>query len=436
MGRLKELFEHDFNHKKSPDFPKTVADAIKRIAKWKRALSLFFDNKKKITRLETFRAGQDRRLVDFRQTAMEIPGQYDGMKQPSPEQHVRLDRIDPQVKTFRRAARIYRELRFIGTDGKVYCFITKNSLSPVKRTEDRMLHVMTSINRIMNKFKETRKRNLQLVTPTVVHITSYVRLISMDSSYVSFHDILDADCAERGKSADDLLVELVSKQSSSPYEDMRKAIGDKVFVKYFTLRLPSPAALFVVRQQFTQQLALHSLLNYAFLFIDRLPEHIFVSRSSGTIVSQEIALGLDSAGVLGEKEIVPFRLTPNLKRFITSIGLEGPFKGVFGSAAAALVRPQAHFFNVVMLLMLDELNALQVRELEKKNAAQVKMERELLPTAKDFETPMPSVRERASANTDVVRARLAAIAPKATQPAKTPQHPVSIVVVVLKNVRG
>jgi transformation/transcription domain-associated protein len=59
--------------------------------------------------------------------------------------------------------------------------------------------------------------------------------------------------------------------------------------------------------------------------------------------------------LLNNMEPVPFRLTPNLQRFITSAGVDGVFCGSLVAAASCLSEPEYKLDRYLSLLMRDEL---------------------------------------------------------------------------------
>lgn len=79
-----------------------------------------------------------------------------------------------------------------------------------------------------------------------------------------------------------------------------------------------------MRKQFTTQLAATCFMTYILCLTSRLPSRFHLSRATGQIAMSELLPSSSSqAPVFASSDVVPFRMTPNLQRFIGSIFQEG-----------------------------------------------------------------------------------------------------------------
>jgi len=86
----------------------------------------------------------------------------------------------------------------------------------------------------------------------------------------------------------------------------------------------SPAELWRMRKQFTTQLAATCFMTYILCLTSRLPSRFHLSRATGQIAMSELLPSTSSqAPVFASSDVVPFRLTPSLQRFIGSVFQEG-----------------------------------------------------------------------------------------------------------------
>jgi len=60
-------------------------------------------------------------------------------------------------------------------------------------------------------------------------------------------------------------------------------------------------------------------------------------------------------GKSSRTKLVPFRLTPNLTKLITMIGIDGPFRGALDSVARCLTTPQSRLSSIFKAILHDEM---------------------------------------------------------------------------------
>ena len=86
----------------------------------------------------------------------------------------------------------------------------------------------------------------------------------------------------------------------------------------------NPAELWRMRKQFTAQLAATCFMTYILCLTSRLPSRFHLSRATGQIAMSELLPSTSSqAPIFASSDVVPFRLTPSLQRFIGSVFQEG-----------------------------------------------------------------------------------------------------------------
>jgi transformation/transcription domain-associated protein len=79
-----------------------------------------------------------------------------------------------------------------------------------------------------------------------------------------------------------------------------------------------------MRKQFATQLAATCFMTYILCLTSRLPSRFHLSRTTGQIAMSELLPSTSSqAPVFASSDVVPFRLTPSLQRFIGSVFQEG-----------------------------------------------------------------------------------------------------------------
>jgi len=110
--------------------------------------------------------------------------------------------------------------------------------------------------------------------------------------------------------------------------------------------------------QFTLQMALAGLAEFA-LHLTRLnPDMMFVHQDSGLVNVSYFRFDIDDVtGDLDANRPVPFRLTPNIAEFITSVGIYGPLTASMIATARCFVHPSFKIQALLRAILRDELIA-------------------------------------------------------------------------------
>jgi transformation/transcription domain-associated protein len=88
----------------------------------------------------------------------------------------------------------------MGSDGQRHVFSVQMPAARHCRREERLTQLFRILNSVLQRRKESRRRNLQFHLPTAVALAPQLRLTDTDSSYMSLQDIYDRYCRENGRS--------------------------------------------------------------------------------------------------------------------------------------------------------------------------------------------------------------------------------------------
>jgi len=112
----------------------------------------------------------------------------------------------------------------------------------------------------------------------------------------------------------------------------------------------------MVRKQFTNQLATATFITYVMSIGHRQPFKFCISRSTGNIwMVDMLPVWNQTTPILGNGESVPFRFTPNIQNFITPIGIEGVFTSSLMAVARCLTEPEFELDQYLSIFIRDEL---------------------------------------------------------------------------------
>ena len=188
-----------------------------KYAEWKNILEAQLENRPRQQHLEHF----SHYLVEFEHQCfdeVEVPGQY-LMLRDSNSDFIRIGRFQPTIDFCRSNGGWHRRITLSGHDGSMHSFKIQNPSGRNSRREERIIQLFRIMNSALEKKKESRQRSLHFHLPAIIPLAPNVRIIQDDSSYVSFHDMLDDHCARKGFRKDEPLLHYM--------ESMKKTIAEK-----------------------------------------------------------------------------------------------------------------------------------------------------------------------------------------------------------------
>ena len=370
VEEYKASYERDLNPEEST-FPTTVAELMVKLKAWKQRLLNDVEDRLPATlRLEA--ESDQLRNVTFHE--IEIPGQYSGdLTFGVTDRFVKLERIGADVHVVRRNGNCLRRLEFLGTDGSSKQFLVQTSLTPAARGEERMVQLLSTLNGVLAKHTETRRRNMCYYTPAIVPVWPQVRLLEDDDANGTYAEVYDANCARYGREADLPITlfkaaldpailgevtgteEVLELRLKALMEITQKHVTENIFSQYMYKTLPSSSHLWTFKRQLSQQLAMSSFLSALLRIGGRTPNKIMFAKNTGKIFMLDFHPAFDQKGIVEYIEPVPFRLTRNLHTFFTPFGVKGDFVASMASAAQACTAPEADLEAHLELFFRDQL---------------------------------------------------------------------------------
>eukprot|EP01133_Synstelium_polycarpum_P011916 gene11916-13884_t len=317
------------------------------------------------------------RISELRPTSLEVPAQYRSARDPSADNNVKVDRIGLTATMVKNASGLLvPRVTLYGVNGSAYHFlidsednIFRQQKSPPRAIE-RRTQLLSSINSLLLKYRETRRRNITLSSyPLSVSITDSVSMIQslggreltplLDvwASQVSPNDLFTPLVMYRNKllgtsSSTAAPMETNSTQPPTPtisglttppsskekshkptklqaFREMSKYMSDSLMSTYMNRHISSYQEHYEFKLNFASQWGLHSILSYIlFSRVGSLsPADIYFSKSSGSVYFGKWASDLCSdTAEFTENGVVPFRLTQNIRAYLNPIFIEGGYQ--------------------------------------------------------------------------------------------------------------
>lgn len=369
-GQMKAAFLNDFI-KAKPNHAQYVA----KLRTWRDKFEAMLDSRSRKQKLES----ASHYLIEFQHQKfddVEIPGQYLLLKDNAND-FLRIDRFLPEIEVIRGYGSCLRRITIRGHDGSLHPFMVQNPAARHGRREERIIQLFRILNGVLQRRKESRMRNLSFHLPIIVPLAPHVRLVQDDPSYCSLQEIYEDHCDNAGIHRDDPIVYFIEKIRANI--DSKKAIANQktellnlrleindeissrmvpsnVLTKYMLKTLKSYTDYWMVRKQFTTQLATATFITYIMSIGHRQPFKFCISRSSGNIwMVDMLPVWNQSTPILGNGESVPFRFTPNIQNFVTPIGIEGLFTSSLMAVARCLTEPEFELDQYLSIFIRDEL---------------------------------------------------------------------------------
>uniref|UniRef100_A0A3Q2WAZ9 Transformation/transcription domain-associated protein n=1 Tax=Haplochromis burtoni TaxID=8153 RepID=A0A3Q2WAZ9_HAPBU len=297
------------------------------------------------------------------QTAeVEIPGEF---LMPKPTHYyIKIARFMPRVEIVQKHNTAARRLYIRGHNGKIYPYLVMNDACLTEsRREERVLQLLRLLNPCLEKRKETTKRHLFFTVPRVVAVSPQMRLVEDNPSSLSLVEIYKQRCAKKGIEHDnpisryyDRLATVQARGTQASHQVLRDILKEvqgnmvpRSMLKEWALHtFPNATDYWTFRKMFTIQLALIGLAEFM-LHLNRLnPEMLQIAQDTGKLNVSYFRFDInDATGDLDANRPVPFRLTPNISEFLTTIGVSGPLTASMIAVARCFAQPN---FKVPRLL--------------------------------------------------------------------------------------
>lgn len=301
-----------------------------------------------------------RYLADFQGIEIEFPGQYLTIedKEPYVEQHEKLLCFLPQIDVIRRNKVSSRRISIRSQTGKLYKFLLQ-SLSPLRsigfsRSEERTWNFLLHFNRILDKDKIAHVKNIRLHWPTIIPLSQKMRFVHERPTYSSFEDIFYEYCLSHKMNIDTPFIKYWNN------ETQQLNIPKDILKSYIQNTCQTWNEFYQIRKQFSIQIGIFNVVSYLLNVTDRNLHKILLGKNTGDVFQFDLRPNFDINGSFTkDKEVVPFRLTPNMTNLISIFNMEGTLLNTMSITAKSLSDQKQRFINLLRIYLNDELTSWQ-----------------------------------------------------------------------------
>ncbi|XP_042623394.1 LOW QUALITY PROTEIN: transformation/transcription domain-associated protein [Cyprinus carpio] len=307
------------------------------------------------------------------QTAeVEIPGEF---LMPKPTHYyIKIARFMPRVEIVQKHNTAARRLYIRGHNGKIYPYLVMNDACLTEsRREERVLQLLRLLNPCLEKRKETTKRHLFFTVPRVVAVSPQMRLVEDNPSSLSrkkqTKQRQEKNCNHHNNTTPryyDRLATVQARGTQASHQVLRDILKEvqgnmvpRSMLKEWALHtFPNATDYWTFRKMFTIQLALIGLAEFM-LHLNRLnPEMLQIAQDTGKLNVSYFRFDInDATGDLDANRPVPFRLTPNISEFLTTIGVSGPLTASMIAVARCFAQPNFKVDGILKAVLRDEIIA-------------------------------------------------------------------------------
>ncbi|XP_077554082.1 transformation/transcription domain-associated protein-like isoform X4 [Haemaphysalis longicornis] len=358
------------------DFDFTVPGAMKlhnlinKLKKWIKIL----EAKTKLLPKSLLIEEKCRFLSNFSQQTADValPGEF--LLPKHNHYYVRIARFMPRVEIVQKHNTAARRLYIRGQNGKIYPYLVVNDacLSDARR-EERVLQLLRMLNHQLDKQKETARRLLHLAVPRVVAVSPQMRLVEDNPASVSLLQVYQRRCAQRGVEHEapvgryyERLAAVQARGSQASHQVLRDVLRDvqasmvprQLLRDWALATFQAPTHYWTFRKQFTLQLSLAGFAEFVMHLTRLNPDMMYLHQDSGLMNLSYFKFDVDDiSGDLDANRPVPFRLTPNLSEFMTSIGVAGPMTAGMIATARCIAQPSFKVQALLRAVLRDEMIA-------------------------------------------------------------------------------
>lgn len=366
--QVKATFEADFVHDKP-----NLEEYIKRLLKWRNRFEAKLDARPKKIHLESLSPP----LSEFHYQKfeeVEVPGQNSELKD-SNVHFVKIGRFLSDVDFVRGFNICYRRLTIRGHDGSTHPFAVQFSAGRHCRREERVTQLFKILNKVLLKRKESRSRYLQFTLPTAVPLTSYIRLVQDNSSYISMYQIYEKYCQTNNQSRDEPFHYTTQAMRAAfdpklPKPDIpivkleilnriqSTLVPQTIMKDFFTAQYRTFEDFWLFRKQFAYQYAGITFMTFMMSINNRYPQKFLINTTSGKIWATEMLPILPASRnppAFFNGEPVPFRMTPNIQALMGATTFEGLYSMAVMIIAKGLTDPEFDLAYFLPVFVRDEL---------------------------------------------------------------------------------
>lgn len=283
----------------------------------------------------------------------------------------RMVSMDPKVSIATSGLSLPKIAQFTLSDGTSRKMLLKYGTDDL-RQDATMEQVFEKVNSILQRDRDTRKRNLRIRTYKAIPLGPKAGLIEFVPNSKAlievvrpYHQKVDLMKYEKAKEAMKECQSSTMKERLQAYETIIKKINPVLHL-YFSDHFLSPDTWYNSRQRYTRGIASSSMVGHILGLGDRHCNNILLEESTGEPVHIDLGVAFDQGKRLPIPETVPFRLTRDIVDGFGFTGVHGVFDKLCEHTFRVLREHKEHIIAILDALRWDPLYLWSISPLRKK----------------------------------------------------------------------
>ncbi|XP_034941190.1 DNA-dependent protein kinase catalytic subunit-like [Chelonus insularis] len=352
----------------------TIGEIKEHVVKLKEELLKSLNKKKDSKYLKDYSPW----LSEFCGSDIEIPGQYSGDQKPMPKYHVKIMKLESKVQVMKSGKKPIK-VTLIGNDAKNYNFLVK--FGEDLRLDERVEQAFGIMNEILQSDMSSSRRNLALNTYQVVALSGSFGLIQwIDNTknlndYIEFNlngaqqELLDKlkleyskwiyDASPKEKQSVQYKEALIKYDKQAVTEKMNSLMNKTEWCllrRAFLTLSPSLESFMSSRRNFIITYGTMCIGHWILGIGDRHLENTLISVDSGKTTGIDFASAFGGGIDQPVPELVPFRLTNQIKGLMKPFNENDEFKAIMIHVLRALRNGKGPLLAYLRVVANENLN--------------------------------------------------------------------------------
>jgi serine/threonine-protein kinase ATR len=287
-----------------------------------------------------------------------LPGATIGTHRPFPNDLPTIMSFHDEIQILPSLQRP-KKITIEGSDGKSYIFLCKSDDD--LRKDSRLMEINSIINKLLKKDSESRKRNLNIRTYSVIPLNEKCGLIQWISNMNGYRNIMIKIYKSKGKYTHHQIIKDLMDKARTKEDKVKVFTTDIVprhpplFREWFFEMFPEPTKWIESRKSYTATLATMSMVGFIVGLGDRHGENILFDENTGDCLHVDLNCLFEKGLEFSVPECVPFRLTHNMVDAFGVYGMEGPFRKSCEAAMNVLRSNRELLMSVLETFLHDPL---------------------------------------------------------------------------------
>lgn len=266
---------------------------------------------------------------------------------------VTISKFSPQYMVF-NSLKKPKKISIIGSDGNIYGIMCKKE---DVRQDNQYMQFANAMSFLLSGDVESRNRGLGITTYGVLSLREDCGLLEIVPNVLTLRSLLTMKYESMKikyslKSLQEKWQAVPSDQKLAFHKDCLRKFPP-VLYQWFLDNFPDPITWYNSRNDFVRSYSVMAMVGHILGLGDRHCENILIDVETGRVLHVDFDCLFEKGKKLPVPEIVPFRLTQNIKDAFGIVGTEGSFKKSSEVTLRVMRDNEVGLVNIIETIMYD-----------------------------------------------------------------------------------